>query len=44
VRVEVFDCVGDCEGSTARLLANPVYNNPNIRNLRKMFIRPYNMY
>jgi len=44
VRVEVFDCVGDCEGSTARLLANPVYNNPSIRNLRKMFIRPYNMY
>jgi hypothetical protein len=43
VRVDVLDCVAECEGTIARLLAEPVYNRPSIINRRGMFIVPYNI-
>lgn len=43
VRVDVLDCVGDCEGRTAGLSAVPVNNRPNIKNMRRRLIRPYNI-
>lgn len=43
VRVDVLDCVGDCEGAIAALLAEPVYNRPSIIHRRRMFIVPYNI-
>ena len=43
VRVDVLDCVGDCEGAIAALLAEPVNNRPSIIHRRRMFIVPYNI-
>ena len=43
VRVDVLECVADCEGAIAGLIAVPVYNRPNIRNMRRRPIRPYNI-
>lgn len=43
VRVDVLDCVGDCEGAIAALLAEPVNNRLNIRNRRRRPIHPYNI-
>jgi hypothetical protein len=43
VRVEVLECVADCEGATAGLIAEPVYNRPSIIHRRRMFIVPYNI-
>ena len=43
VRVDVLDRVADCEGATAALLAEPVYNRPSIIHKRRMFIVPSNI-
>jgi hypothetical protein len=43
VRVEVLECVADCDGATAGLIVEPVYNRPSIIHRRRMFIVPYNI-
>jgi hypothetical protein len=44
VRVEVLEWVADCEGATAGLIAEPVYNRPSIIHRRRRLIRPYNIW
>ena len=43
VRVDVLECVADCEGAIAALLAEPVYNRPSIIHRRRRLIHPYNI-
>ena len=43
VRVAVLECVADCEGAIAALLAEPVYNRPSIIHRRRRLIHPYNI-
>ena len=43
VRVDVLDCVADCEGRTAGLIAEPVYKRPSIIHRRRRPIHPYNI-
>jgi hypothetical protein len=43
VRVEVLECVADCDGATAGLIVKPVYNRPSIIHMRRRPIRPYNI-
>ena len=43
VRVEVLECVADCDGATAGLMAVPDNNRPSIIHRRRRPIRPYNI-
>ena len=43
VRVDVLECVADCEGAIAGLIAVPVYNRPSIIHRRRRLIHPYNI-